>query len=371
MEVFKQIVNAVSSPAILFTVILASFFFIFPPTAGLARINKRLGLDKLWTKLGALVMFGVVILFFALGLTDDNFRLIVTKPDNVPIVALVFLVLFFLWFAMYQARQNDQRIADGHPPLEASAGDDKVLVWPDLVYIEFISLILMAALLIVWSLVLKAPLEEPANPTISPNPSKAPWYFLGLQEMLVYFDPWLAGVILPTFIIIGLIAIPFIDPNEDGTGYYSFQQRRTGVSMFLFGFLALWVFLIIVGTFLRGPNWNFYGPFEIWDPNKRVVANNVNLSEYIYIFLIGSGMPRSILLRELWGILLILGYFMTLPPLLARTVLKSWYDKMGVVKYSVTIVLLLTALSLPLKMYARWLFNLKYIVSIPEFFFNI
>ena len=73
--------------------------------------------------------------------------------------------------------------------------DDKVLVWPDLVYIEFISLILFMVFLIVWSILVAAPLEEPANPASTPNPSKAPWYFLGLQEMLVYFDPWLAGIV--------------------------------------------------------------------------------------------------------------------------------------------------------------------------------
>ena len=73
---------------------------------------------------------------------------------------------------------------------------------------EFLCGLLMIVLLIVWSLLVDAPLEEPANPTRTPNPSKAPWYFLGLQEMLVFFDPWHAGVVLPTFIILGLMSSP-------------------------------------------------------------------------------------------------------------------------------------------------------------------
>src|SRR5690349_16103466 len=75
---------------------------------------------------------------------------------------------------------------------------DKVHTWPYLVRAEFIAGCVMLLVLLVWSITIDAPLEEPANPSKTPNPSKAPWYFLGLQEMLVYFDPWIAGVILPT-----------------------------------------------------------------------------------------------------------------------------------------------------------------------------
>ena len=120
-------------------------------------------------------------------------------------------------------------------------------MWPDLVYTELISLILCSVVLIVWSIVLKAPLEQPANPANTPNPSKAPWYFLGLQEMLVYFDPWLAGVVLPGLIIVGLICIPYIDKNPKGNGYYTFNERKPEIAIFLFGFAVLWSSLIVLG----------------------------------------------------------------------------------------------------------------------------
>src|SRR5205085_11607954 len=115
--------------------------------------------------------------------------------------------------------------------------DEKVLVWPDLVYTELICMVIATFVLVMWSVLLKAPLEQPATTAKAPNPSKAPWYFLGLQEMLVYFDPWMAGVVLPTFIIIGLIAIPYIDFNQKGNGYYTFSQRPFAIITFMFGFL--------------------------------------------------------------------------------------------------------------------------------------
>ena len=149
----------------------------------------------------------------------------------------------------------------GLPPLE-KLDDEKVLVWPDLVYTELICMIALTALLIFWAIWLQAPLEEPASSVKTPNPSKAPWYFLGLQEMLVYYDPWMAGVVLPSLIIVGLMAIPYIDFNKKGNGYYTINERKFAYIIFQFGFLELWVTLIVLGTFLRGPNWNFFGPYE-------------------------------------------------------------------------------------------------------------
>lgn len=367
----KHFINASTNPKILFPVLLVFTIIMFPGTDRLYALNRKLRLYKLWTNKGGIFLFAAMLIFFAFGLTDPNFTKIVTKPDNVPIVGLMFLVNFFLWLAMKQATENDARMEAGGKPQEAEESKDKVLVWPDLVYIELICLILCSILLIVWSIVLQAPLEEPANPSVSPNPSKAPWYFLGLQEMLVYFDPWLAGVVFPTIIIIGMMAIPFIDNNKKGCGYYSFKERKMAISLFMFLWLVLWVFLIIVGTFLRGPNWNFFGPFEVWDIHKLEALTNVNLSEYIYMIWLKKQLPQNILIREMWGFLLVILYFGLGPALLAKTWLKDVFERLGVLRYSVFTVLLLMAAGLPIKMFLRWTFNIKYIVAIPEFFFNI
>ncbi|MBM3997300.1 MAG: cytochrome C [Planctomycetes bacterium] len=261
-------------------------------------------------------------------------------------------------------------MAAGQPPVEKEM-EEKVLVWPDLVYTELIAMIICTLILIVWAIVLKAPLEQPASSARIPNPSKAPWYFLGLQEMLVYYDPWMAGVVLPTLIIKGLMALPYIDFNQKGNGYYTFNERKFSVTTFLFGFLVLWCVLIVLGTFLRGPNWNFFGPFEPWDPHKNVPLNNVNLSDYFWLYLLGMSTEGHWFLRELPGLLFVFGYLFVLPPLLAKTIFRDFFIRMGFVRYMILITLIQFMACLPIKMVLRWSINLKYIVFIPEYFFNI
>jgi hypothetical protein len=317
----------------------------------------------------ALALLNVILLFAGWAMTNEDFRSIVAKEDNIPIVILLFTVGFFTWLALRRAVINDDLIAQNKPPLEKD--DDKVLVWPDLVYTELICMVIATAVLIVWAVFLKAPLEQPATSAKAPNPSKAPWYFLGLQEMLVYFDPWMAGVVLPTMIIVGLIAMPYIDYNQKGNGYYTFRERTFALSTWMYGFVVLWVVLIVLGTFLRGPNWNFFGPFEHWDPHKVVPLNNVNLSDLFWLPL--GRVPEQLhwFVRELPGILLVLGYLIALPPILARTVMRKFFVKMGFARFMVLVTLMQFMASLPIKMVLRWTLNLKYIVYIPEFFFNI
>lgn len=323
------------------------------------------------------------LLFMGLSLTDYDFAQIVTKPDNVPIVAMVYLLGYFTWLATYRAVQNDRRIANGEAPLEA-LDDEKVLVWPDLVYTELICMIVLTVVLIVWAVALQAPLEEPASSVKTPNPSKAPWYFLGLQEMLVYYDPWMAGVVLPSMVVFGLMAIPYIDFNKDGNGYYTINQRKFAYCTFQFGFLVLWVTLIVMGTFLRGPNWNFFGFYETWDAHKVEALNNVDLSEYFWIRTLGMGRPKApegsgmlmsilwILVRESPGIICVVGYFAFLPPamVLYSKFFRRMFIRMGFLRFMVLSNLILLMALLPIKMLARWSINLKYFISIPEYFLN-
>jgi hypothetical protein len=305
------------------------------------------------------------------SMTDPNFRSIVTKPDNVPISILIFSVGFCTWIGLRKAVVNDERMARGEPPVEKTE-EDKVLVWPDLVYTELIAMVICTFVLTIWAIYLKAPLEAPATSAKAPNPSKAPWYFLGLQEMLVYYDPWMAGVVLPTMIIVGLIAIPYIDFNLKGNGYFTFVQRKFAIIMFGSGFVVMWVTLIVLGTFLRGPNWNFFSPFEFWDQHKVLPLNNVNLSQIVWMDILGgttTGMKWYI--REIPGILVVLGYLFVLPPLLAKTVMRGFFIRMGFIRFFLLVNLLQFMAALPIKMLLRWAINLKYIVAIPEFFFNI
>jgi hypothetical protein len=357
-DLVKDVVNWASGPVQFFTI----------STVLLWAMLRFKG----WVKpFNATLLLVLTIVFFALSMLDPNFRLIVVKPDNIPIAGMIFIVGFFVWLALRQAFENDARMAKGRPPAEAEETKDKLMVWPHLVYTEFICLILISVLLIVWSIVVQAPIEQPANPTDSPNPSKAPWYFLGLQEMLVYFDPWMAGVVLPGLIIVGLMAIPYIDTNPKGNGYYTFAERRWEIGLFLYGFIILWILLIIAGTFLRGPNWNFFGPYEYWDVHKVEPLVNIHLSEIFWVKALGRPLPSHWTIRELPGIVLTLLYMAVLPVLLARTWFRRFYVKLGLVRYGVFMFLLLSMMSLPIKMYLRWAFNFKYLVNIPEYFFNI
>jgi len=358
IELFKDAINWLASPAISVTLsmvgLVAAMFW-----------------KPLWTKKGGIALLAITLGGFAFSFTDPNFRKVATYPDNVPILGMLGLVGFFFWYAMHQAQANDKRLALGLPPIEKEDSDKKVFTWPDLVYVELVSLVVCSIIMTVWSVLLKAPLEEPANPGAAPNPAKAPWYFLGLQELLVYFDPWMAGVVLPTLIIVGLMAIPYIDTNPRGNGYYSFQERKWEILMFSFGFIILWVVLIILGTFMRGPNWNFFGPYEYWDPNKLEPLNNVNVSDIFWVKLLKTALPSFWLIRELPGIFLLVLYMGVLPPLLAQTVLRRFYEKMGPIRFIVGVNLFLIMFAVPIKMYLRWIFNLKYILSIQEFSFNI
>lgn len=330
----------------------------------------------------AWVLLNLSILFLCLSMTDYDFRQIVGKPDNVPIVSMLFILGFFTWIFLKRAVDNDDR-REANRPLFEEEDNEKILVWPDLVYSELICMITLTAVLVVWAILLQAPLEEPASSVKTPNPSKAPWYFLGLQEMLVYFDPWMAGVVLPSLILVGLMAIPYIDYNKLGNGYYTYKERKFALGIFLFGFLPLWVGMIILGTFLRGPNWNFFGIYEPWDAHKLKVLNNINLAEYFWLDFLHQRLPVApagagpmlqvftILQREWLGLVGCLLYLMVLPPLMAATIFRKMFEKMGFMRYMVMATLLLFMALLPIKMLLRWFLNLKYIVYIPEWFFNI
>ena len=356
MEGLKDLLNALSNPAVFLTLAVALFLATL-------RWYRFLTQPRVAGAIGFLFLA-----LLAFGATDENLvRNALGKPDNIPIPLMLGSVGFFTWVALRKAAINDERAEKGLPPAESGEANQRVYTWPDLVYSEFVCLLLVSALLLAWALFLKAPLEPPASATKTTNPAKAPWYFLALQEMLVYFDPWLAGVVLPGLIIVGLMAIPYIDPNPRGSGYYTFVERKFAISMFLFGFLILWVVLILYGAFLRGPNWNFFGPFERWDPHKVVALTNVDLSEYFWIRWLGRPLPEAWYVREAPGILLLAGYFLAVPPLLAFTKLRGLFQQLGFVRYNVLMTLALFMALLPIKMVLRWTINLKYLVAIKNY----
>ncbi|MGQ0433601.1 MAG: menaquinol-cytochrome c reductase cytochrome b subunit [Microthrixaceae bacterium] len=135
---------------------------------------------------------------------------------------------------------------------------DKVHVWPHLLVVEFVAALACTAFLLVFSIFVNAPLLELANFNQTPNPSKAPWYFLGLQELLKWFHPMVAGVLLPGMALVGLILAPYSDRNPSNKP----EDRKFAISLFTV-FLMYWAVLVLIGTFFRGPGFNFIFPWNV------------------------------------------------------------------------------------------------------------
>jgi Cytochrome b(C-terminal)/b6/petD len=301
---------------------------------------------------------------------------ITSTPDNIPIVAMLFLVPFFMWLGLRQARRNDQLIEqlEGDPQLAKThhrkiepwrpGWARELHVWPYLVRVEFLAAVIVTVILFVWSITLDAPLEEPANPNLTMNPSKAPWYFLGLQEMLVYFDPWIAGVVMPSLIMVGLMVFPYVDSNPLGNGYYTWKQRKFALGMFGVGWVT-WILLIIIGTFIRGPGWIWFWPGQTWDHNAVVFDKNRDLHEFVGIT---GGLGKFV-----FG-MIVVGLFFALCALLLHK-LMTWNDfekkllqRTSLLQYVTFQFFAITVLfALPAKLILRLAFNIKYVWVTPWF----
>ena len=144
---------------------------------------------------------------------------------------------------------------EGIQRVEREQGD-RVNVWPHLLIEEFVAMFIMLAGLTLFSTFINAPLRELANPNLTPNPSKAPWYFLGLQELLRYFHPMVAGITIPTFILVGLAAVPYVDRNPSNKP----GDRKIAITMFTVLFMFGGI-LTIIGSFFRGPGYNWVWPW--------------------------------------------------------------------------------------------------------------
>ena len=151
-------------------------------------------------------------------------------------------------------------LVKGTKPTVGKTPDDSVFTWPHLLMRELVLFVLVAAFLLIAAFVVNAPLEEVANPNHPPNPAKAPWYFLGLQE-LVSYSALVGGVVVPALIVMTLVLVPYIDRKKVGIGIWFAKERSLANTLFL-TFLITMLILIIIGTFFRGPNWDFVVPWE-------------------------------------------------------------------------------------------------------------
>ncbi len=343
----------------------------------------------------------------------------------VPLIVGILLIVHF-----WRVRKDSFSAAPRDP------NEEKVEVWPRLVTREYIAAGAFLVFMMAWSLLQNAPLEFIANPNVTPNPSKAPWYFVGLQELLVYFDPWIAGVLLPGLIIVGLTAIPYIDPSPKGIGYYSIKERPFANTMFLLG-VAMWFILIYIGYACRGPNFMWYWPWQSWLMQKapppptwslfgpaagthpfsfklamQIMQGTLKalpqgtvpnlLPAWLGVPVIGAGFGAAVLGPKLIDkdvpTCKAMGGFIGLMALVAvgmRVAGLDWLQgfwlvffsalyfyfgfllpqkhirKLDWVRYMVTMSLVVMMMGVLLKMGARLCFNIKYVLTLPDFNLNI
>ena len=297
-----------------------------------------------------------------------------STPDNVPIVLMMILIPYFLWYGFREAVRNDRLISqlEAEPALAKThhrktypyhpAWDKVVHTWPFLLRVEFLAALIVTAFLMIWAVYLNAPLEEPANPALTMNPAKAPWYFLGLQELLVYFDPWIAGVVLPNIIVVGLMAIPYLDPSPLGNGYYTWRQRKFAIAGYMFGFLVLWVLLAIIGTFIRGPGWMWFWPGQTWDHHRVVHEVNRHLHEI-------AGITDTTMIAIFGGVVTI-GFLAAAHAGVDHVIRRKKPDlflRQNLIQYGTTVGLIVVGLAVPVKIMLKLVLNIKYVWVTPWF----
>ncbi|TMD09373.1 MAG: hypothetical protein E6J01_01975 [Chloroflexi bacterium] len=150
-----------------------------------------------------------------------------------------------------EARRRLQR-AETPLAVRDDSQDEMIVSFPEFVFKEFIASVAMTVFLLIVSIWLDAPLLNRANPGMTPNPSKAPWYFLGLQELLSRFPPLMAGVAFPTFVIVLMILLPYLDRNPSRRP----AERKVAIILFTL-YMLIAVALVLIGTFFRGEAWTW------------------------------------------------------------------------------------------------------------------
>lgn len=213
-------------------------------------------------------VLGPKLRFVLLGGTsvgsDALLRFYTLHVIAVPCVAALF-INYHIWRVIKDgglAHPSENRAPGGDASAQPQRTDSVVTTFPQVVYVELLVFLALTAVLIAVSLLFNAPLEEEANPLTPSNPSKAPWYFLGLQELVGYSAFW-GGVGVPTFLMVYLLALPYIDRRPVGVGTWFARERIVTISVWTLILIGI-IVTIVLGVYFRGPNWKFYWPWENW-----------------------------------------------------------------------------------------------------------
>jgi hypothetical protein len=274
---------------------------------------------------------------------------VLRQPDALALVLLVVLVGLTVVVGFVAARRGEA-VREASEP----GRSEMVSTWPHLLRRELIAA--LATLLVVswWAIGFRLPLGPPADPSITPALAKAPWFFVGVQEMLQYFDAWLAGAVLPLLMLVGLCALPYLDVSPEGNGQYTTWRRRPVALTVVGGLLVMWLLPMVVGELLRGEHWALQ---PVWRPppveTPLPPVQLLSLSDRL-----GLGAAAG----QILGGALCLGPYLALAflwrPLRRRS---SLVDRMGRVRFALAGGLLLTALGVAVKVLLVAALDLRYL----------
>lgn len=307
----------------------------------------------------ALALIGLAVLGAALG--EPDWRHFALHPERLPIVlwsaAACFMVGWALWRWSPQEDAAPQRLASPYTWSGMTTGERGVVL-------------ALALGLIALAVGIGAPLGPPADAAWAPAPVKAPWFLIGLQELAICFAPWMVRWLIPAAIVLGLVALPYLDGGRSHAAEAPFPGRPPAMALFLLAAAVLWVAPLLIGGLLRGPGGEVSG---LLVGTRTGAPHGVGLVSWSAGMrgLLGMSPPQSLLLRELPGLLLALFYFAALPWVLAhwhptRPLLLTARAHLGAARYGLALGLALFVVFVPLRLFGCWLLGLGDLIHLPE-----
>jgi hypothetical protein len=337
VEAFLSLAGRLTVPPLLFTVAAIVF---------LAAVRSRWP----WTRSGGILLALATTAAVAWVAWEAPLRRIVLAPARLPVALLLLGSLAALWLGLHQAY---------------SASPEKVVeAPPKLTPAELLAAALAVLLVAILAFAVGAPLGEIADSSRPVEPFAAPWFLLGLAETGTHFDAWVPGLLLPVIFLVGLIALPYLEPPAPE----SFSERREVVFFFLAALFLLILYPMASGAFLRDSLGRPAELFTAWRTSELTVPRP--LSEALWT-LVAAEPPRLVWLRELPSVLLLALYFV-LPTLLlprwrlTRMVFGRYRSRLGRWRFAAAMGLALFLVLVPIKMYFDSIFAVGYLVYLPE-----
>jgi quinol-cytochrome oxidoreductase complex cytochrome b subunit len=231
------------------------------------------GMTILSNVISSIPVIGGKLKYLVLGGTEVG-QNILTRAFDMHVKVLPLVLGFLMGIHFWRIRKDDilagsfrpenptAPAAENRPGSDDPQGQNDI-GWSDIITRESSKCLLILAIVMGISLLLNAPLEEVATPSVTPNPAKAPWFFLDLQELISWGPPFWFGIVVPSVVVLFLMLAPYLDRGQTGTGQWFHPSRRIQNILFT-AFVTIVIGLIIIGKFMRGPGWVFYWPWQSW-----------------------------------------------------------------------------------------------------------